>query len=136
LIHEDALMSYYLDYYTSQYTEGNFAQFVYNSRWNAELNELIEEGCNYWEPQSIWSYSNNNAKVKLMSSVKINSSNRNSRRRKSIRDLMNSDTFEIEENLVQLNAAFLKSTLTWKYFRSMICLPHWKNLWGEIKRHR
>jgi hypothetical protein len=37
-------MSYYLDYYTSQYTEGNFAQFVYNSRWNAELNELIEEG--------------------------------------------------------------------------------------------
>jgi hypothetical protein len=34
LIHEDALMSYYLDYYTSQYTEGNFAQFVYNSHWN------------------------------------------------------------------------------------------------------
>jgi hypothetical protein len=28
LIHEDALMSYYLDYYTSQYTEGIFAQFV------------------------------------------------------------------------------------------------------------
>ena len=40
-IHEDALLSYYLDYYTSQYTEGNFAQFVYNSRWNKELNELI-----------------------------------------------------------------------------------------------
>ena len=38
LIHEDALLSYYLDYYTSQYTEGNFAQFVYNSRWNDELN--------------------------------------------------------------------------------------------------
>jgi hypothetical protein len=34
----------YLDYYTSQYTEGNFAQFVYNSGWNKELNELIEEG--------------------------------------------------------------------------------------------
>jgi hypothetical protein len=34
-----------------------------------------------------------------------------------IRDLMNSDTFfEIEENLVQLNAAF-KIILTWKYFR-------------------
>jgi hypothetical protein len=41
LIHEDALMSYYLDYYTSQYTEGNFAQFVHNSGWNKEL---IEEG--------------------------------------------------------------------------------------------
>jgi hypothetical protein len=37
-------MSYYLDYYTSQYTEGNFAPIVYNSGWNKELNELIEEG--------------------------------------------------------------------------------------------
>lgn len=42
-IHEDALMSYYLDYYASQYTEGNFAQYVYNSSWDKELNELIEE---------------------------------------------------------------------------------------------
>jgi hypothetical protein len=25
LIHEDAIMSYYLDYYTAQCTEGNFA---------------------------------------------------------------------------------------------------------------
>jgi hypothetical protein len=38
LIHEDALMSYYLDYYTSQYTEGNFAQFVHNSGWNKIIN--------------------------------------------------------------------------------------------------
>ena len=43
-IHEDAITSYYLDYYYSQYTEGNFSQFVYNSGWNKELNELIEEG--------------------------------------------------------------------------------------------
>jgi hypothetical protein len=43
LIHEDALMSYYLDYYTSQYTEGNFT-VVYNSNEDLELNELIEEG--------------------------------------------------------------------------------------------
>jgi hypothetical protein len=28
LIHNDALMSYYLDYYTSQYPEGNFGQVV------------------------------------------------------------------------------------------------------------
>jgi hypothetical protein len=56
-------MSYYLDYYTSQYTEGNFAQFVYNSRWNAELNELIEEGLQLLK--SIWSYSNNNAKSQI-----------------------------------------------------------------------
>ena len=44
LIHEDALISYYLDFYYSQYVAGNFAQFVYNSNWDKELNELIEEG--------------------------------------------------------------------------------------------
>src|SRR6478609_611690 len=44
LIHEDALTSYYLDYYYSQYVTGNFAQFVHQSGWNTELNELIEEG--------------------------------------------------------------------------------------------
>ena len=43
LIHEDALTSYYLDYYYSQYVAGNFAQFVHASGWNSELNELIEE---------------------------------------------------------------------------------------------
>jgi hypothetical protein len=42
LIHEDAIMSYYLDYYTAQCTEGNFAQFVYN--WvGIRTKRLIEE---------------------------------------------------------------------------------------------
>jgi hypothetical protein len=41
LIHEDFDE---LLFRFSQYTEGNFAQFVYNSHWNEELNELIEEG--------------------------------------------------------------------------------------------
>jgi hypothetical protein len=36
-------MSYYLDYYTSQYTEGNFAQLS-TIPWNKIRNELIEEG--------------------------------------------------------------------------------------------
>jgi hypothetical protein len=35
-------MSELLFDYTAQCTEGNFAQFVYNSGWD-ELNELIEE---------------------------------------------------------------------------------------------
>jgi hypothetical protein len=60
--------------------------------------------------------------------------NRNSGVVNPIRDLMNSDTFEIEENLVQLNAAFLKSTLTWKYFRSMICYHTGRICGAEIKR--
>jgi hypothetical protein len=35
-------MSYYLDYYTSQYTE--FCTVCSQFGWNKELNELIEEG--------------------------------------------------------------------------------------------
>jgi hypothetical protein len=40
LIHEDALTSYYLDFYYTQNLAGNFAQFVHHSDWNSELNEL------------------------------------------------------------------------------------------------
>jgi hypothetical protein len=112
LIHEDALMSYYLDYYTSQYTEGNFAQFVYNSRWNAELNELIEEGLLLLGAEKhLELFQQQCKKVKLMSSVKRDKFFKSKLEGVNpIRDLMNSDTFfEIEENLVQLNAAFLKS---------------------------
>jgi len=93
LIHEDAIMSYYLDYYASQYTEGNFAQFVHNSGWDKEL----------FQQQS--------KKVKLMSSVKLNKFLKGKLEGVNpIRDLLNNDTFfEIEENLVTLNANFLKT---------------------------
>lgn len=112
LIHEDALMSYYLDYYYTQYVAGNFAQFVYNSRWNAELNELIEEGLaligayNHLEL-----FQEQCKKVKLMSSVKREKFFKGKLEGVNpIRDLLNNDHFfELEENLLQLNAAFLKN---------------------------
>ena len=72
LIHEDAIMSYYLDYYWTHNSQGGFAQFVHQSGWDKELNELIEEGLaligaekhlEYFQQQS--------KKVKLMSSVKL-----------------------------------------------------------------
>jgi|TARA_R110002033_G_scaffold35382_15_gene73524 hypothetical protein len=110
LIHEDALMSYYLDYYTSQCTEGNFAQFVYNSKWNLELNELIEEGLQLLGAEKhLELFQQQCKKVKLMSSVKRDKFFKGKLEGVNpIRDLLNNDTFyEIEENLVQLNAAFL-----------------------------
>jgi hypothetical protein len=116
LIHEDALMSYYLDYYVSQYTEGNFAQFVYNSGWDKELNELIEEGLALiGAPKHLELFQQQSKKVKLMSSVKLNKFLKGKLEGVNpIRDLLNNDTFfspEIsgEENLVTLNANFLKT---------------------------
>lgn len=112
LIHEDALMSYYLDYYVSQYTEGNFAQFVYNSSWDKELNELIEEGLALIGAQKhLELFQQQSKKVKLMSSVKLNKFLKGKLEGVNpTRDLLNTDTFfEIDENLVTLNANFLKS---------------------------
>jgi hypothetical protein len=112
LIHEDALMSYYLDYYYSQYTTGNFAQFVHHSAWNKELNELLEEGLALIGAEKhLELFKQQSKKVKLMSSVKLNKFLKGKLEGVNpIRDLLNNDTFfEIEENLVTLNANFLKS---------------------------
>lgn len=110
LIHEDALMSYYLDYYTSQYTQGNFAQFVYNSGWNKELNELIEEGLQLLGAEKhLELFREQSKKVRLMSSVKLAKFLKGKLEEVNpIRDSLNNNTFfELEENIVKLNAAFL-----------------------------
>jgi len=111
-IHEDALMSYYLDYYWSQYAEGNFAQFVHKSEWNKELNELIEEGLALIGAEKhLELFQQQSKKVKLMSSVKLAKFLKGKLEGVNpIRDSLNNDTFyEIEENLITLNANFLKN---------------------------
>ena len=111
-IHEDALMSYYLDFYYSQYIVGNFAQFVHRSGWNKELNELIEEGLALiGAPKHLELFQQLSKKVKLMSSVKLNKFLKGKLEGVNpVRDSLINDTFfEIDENLVSLNANFLKS---------------------------
>ena len=43
-LHDDAMISYYVDYYQTQYKLGNFAQFVHNSQWHEDLNQNIAIG--------------------------------------------------------------------------------------------
>jgi hypothetical protein len=112
LIHEDALMSYYLDYYTAQCTEGNFGQFVYNSSWDSELNELIEEGLALIGAEKhLEFFQQQSKKVKLMSSVKLNKFLKGKLKGVNpIRDLLNAQFFAaVEEDLFAMNADFLKS---------------------------
>ncbi|MDD3003773.1 hypothetical protein [Flavobacterium sp.] len=111
-IHEDAITSYYLDYYWSQISEGNFAQFVYNSGWNKELNELIEEGLALIGAEKhLEFFREQSKKVKIMSSVKLNKFLKGKfEGTNPLRDSLNYDSFlNIEEDLVALNVAFLKS---------------------------
>ncbi|GIZ07788.1 hypothetical protein [Flavobacterium sp. UMI-01] len=119
-IHEDALMSYYLDYYVTQCAQGNFAQFVYNSGWNNELNELIEEGLQLLGAHHQLEFFQQQAKkVRLMSSVKLAKFLKGKLEGVNpVRDALNENVFygvvpntqDLEkENLVELNAAFLKN---------------------------
>lgn len=112
LIHEDALTSYYLDFYYTQHLMGNFAQFVHHSGWNVELNELIREGLALIGAQKhLELFQQQAKKVKLMSSVKLNKFLKGKLEGVNpVRDALNTDAFfEIEENLLTLNANFLKS---------------------------
>src|SRR5690606_29231634 len=43
-IHNHAMLSYYVDYYLAQYKNGNFSQFVWNTKWSDEVNEQIAIG--------------------------------------------------------------------------------------------
>ena len=112
LIHEDALMSYYLDFYTSKYTEGNFSKFVYDSGWNKELNELIEEGLALIGAEKhLALFQEQSRKLRLQSNIKLGKFLQGKFDVPSpFRDLLNNnDYFELDENLVELNASFLKS---------------------------
>ena len=112
LIHEDALMSYYLDYYWTQNSEGNFAQFVHKSGWDKELNELIEEGLALIGAEKhLELFQQQSKKVRSMSSVKLNKFLKGKLEGVNpVRDSLNDDTFFVlEENLITLNADFLKS---------------------------
>ena len=112
LIHEDALMSYYLHYYYAQYVSGNFPQFVHASGWNKELNELIEEGLALiGASKHLELFQQLSKKIKLMSSVKLNKFLSGKLEGVNpVRDSLINDTFfEIDENLLELNANFLKS---------------------------
>ena len=111
-IHEDAITSYYLDYYYSQYAEGNFSQFVYNSGWNKELNELIEEGLALIGAEKhLELFQEQSKKVRIMSNIKLGKFLKGKLEGVNpVRDILNNNTFfELDENLVELNANFLKN---------------------------
>ena len=112
LIHEDALMSYYLDFYASKYTEGNFSKFVHDSGWNKELNELIEEGLALIGAEKhLELFKEQCRKLRLQSNIKLGKFlQAKFETPNPLRDLLNNNAyFELDENLAQLNAAFLKS---------------------------
>lgn len=111
-IHEDALTSYYIDYYNTQVNQGGFSQFVWNSRWNSDLNELLVEGfeqlgatknLDYFEKQL--------RKIKAMSSIKFKKFlDQDYLSKPSQHELLDdSEFFKLEEDLIEFNSDWLRA---------------------------
>lgn len=108
----EAETSYYIDYYASQVKNGGFSQFVYNSGWNDELNALIRNGLEKMQATEHLAYFNQQATVvdnydelELARFLDGDYFGKNPTREA----LNNDDFFNIKENLIELNANWLKS---------------------------
>ncbi|KPE50190.1 hypothetical protein [Chryseobacterium indologenes] len=111
-IHEDAVASYYVDYYLSQYRNGNFSQFVWNTGWSPQLNKVIKEGLKKMGAEKhLELFNEQSSKVEdleegeLQKFLKSEYFGPN-----EIRDkLKNSAFYSLEEDLVTLNSRWLKN---------------------------
>lgn len=110
-IHEDSVISYYVDYYFWQYKNGNFSQFVWNSGWSAELNKIIEEGLKKMK-------SKDHLELFLEQCAKAESLEEGELRKylegqyfgpNKTRDFLKNDSFySLEENLTALHSEWLR----------------------------
>jgi len=112
LIHNDSLTSYYIDYYLGQSNNGGFSQFVYNSRWNKNLNSIIELGLETIGAKKHLDYfTKQKSIVELIDKDELNVFfeseyfGENETRDK----LKNDNYFDIKENLIELNGKWLKN---------------------------
>lgn len=111
LCHE-AQISYYVDYYLAQVKNGGFSQFVYNSGWNDELNTLILEGLERMSARQYLVFFKQQSQIvndfdefKLAVFLDGDYFGKN-----PTRDALNNDEFfNIPEDLVALNADWLRS---------------------------
>jgi hypothetical protein len=113
-INEDALTSYNVDYYLAQYNNGNFSQFVWNSKWSVDLNDSIKRGLQLMGASKHLDFFNlqcgkveNLEKTELASFLQSPYFDEN-----PTRDKLNNDAFfslDEEESIIELNSNWLKN---------------------------
>lgn len=110
--HEDTIISYYLDYYLAQYSNGNFSQFVWNSGWSPELNRDIEEGLKKIGAQKhLALFVEQCSKVENLEAGELEKFlNSDYFGPNNTRDqLKNSSFYSLEEDLIELHSQWLKN---------------------------
>ncbi len=111
-MHEDSVTSYYVDYYVSQYKNGNFSQFVWNSGWSEELNKIIEAGLKKMGAQKHWElFLEQSSKVEnLEEGALIKFFESEYFGPNKTRDALKNDSFySLDENLTALHSQWLKN---------------------------
>ena len=111
-LHDDAMMSYYVDYYLTQYKEGNFSKFVHNSQWHEELNQNIALGIEKIGAQKhLDLFTELCEKVDEIEEETLDTfiDNDLADSPEIIEFLNNTTFFDIDEDLVELNAKWLKN---------------------------
>jgi hypothetical protein len=109
---EEALISYYVDYYLAEYNNGNFSQFVYNSGWKAELNERIAKGLELiGAKENLKTFQTQSAKVDRTPKTELEAFFASEYfGNNAIRDSLDDDSFfDLDEDIVLLNSKWLKT---------------------------
>jgi len=110
-IHEDALLSYYLDYYTSQVHKSGFAQFVHHSKWTEDLNTILEKAfVKVGSQEHLDFFLAQTEKIDALTHKEFDGFLDQEFGKSPVKAKLDDDTyFEIPEGLVALNVAFLKN---------------------------
>lgn len=110
--HPDARISYCVDYFLAQCKNGNFSQFVWNSKWEEELNAEITSGLKKMgAAKHLTFFLEQSEKVNALPQEILQDFFKNDYFGKNAtRDLLNNDQFfQLDEDLTALNSQWLRN---------------------------
>lgn len=111
-IHPDAFLSYYVDYYLAEYNNGNFSQLVWNTQADYDFFDVVEEGLKKIGAEKHLAFLQKQVaflkdfdEVALEAFIETDYFGTN-----PTRDALKNDAFfDIDEDLVELNAEWLRN---------------------------
>lgn len=111
-LHDDAIISYFVDYYLTQYKEGDFSQFVHHSQWHEDLNQNLIIGLEkIGATKHLELFNELCEKVDEIDEETLDAFIENDfAESPEIIEFLNNNTFfDIDEDLVALNSKWLKN---------------------------
>jgi hypothetical protein len=107
-----ALIYIYVDYYLAEYENGDFSQFVYNTGWDKELNDIVAKGLKLiGAAKSLALFESLCARVEALSQKDLQAFLQSEYFGDNpIRDSLNDSSFyDLGEDIAALNAAWLRN---------------------------